>query len=670
MSSNVFIDNVDDYVAPSQACINPLFSVPGSKDTSDEKGAAAVNPSSQGPNNHDRSSEPDKTNGTSNEAVGVRRRGRRKRTALTSETDSSSKPTVPKESETSDPKSIVQASLADCLACSGCVTTTETVLIEEQHSLSVLRDLLLKPTDNSSQKQQVFVVTMSPAAWADLLRQAGLSPPDNEQDLWTHKRQFSSILKQLLNISCVLDGNLPLTWSLEESAKEFCDAFRRKQKLQQELSNDPPTPSLHHQYQQKLWPSRALSKGSLQFKSDTDELLTIQVDPTKAPASSTAPPLLSASCPAVVCLVEKTAHLAVPHLASTASPMSLAGAWLKQQQSASTYENDINPSPKIYHIAVMPCHDKKLEASRTDFQSATNEKDVDMVITTAECWKLLEKSNQSDHSLLELFQQSALAIVGDQLDIQSIPDSNGLLLAHITQTKSATTGESSDDPFVSASGGYADYIFQKACMDLFGVKVDRVPWEPGTWHTDATNSSVKRSARMAAASSRRKDFYQAILYKRIVTQGDGASTETFTLEREEHSEKDESIASIQREPVLCFAIAYGMQTLQRILKPFDNQNSSETTPPLQFDYVEAMACPSGCINGGGQLRISSKELPTQTKNRLSETRTFFSSPSSSMGNNMPDVLAPKDLHTTYHVVPPMQLSQGAAAGMAVQDIQW
>lgn len=44
-------------------------------------------------------------------------------------------------------------------------------------------------------------------------------------------------------------------------------------------------------------------------------------------------------------------------------------------------EKNIEPG-NIYHISLMPCYDKKLEASRADFYNADlNVKDVDCVIT-------------------------------------------------------------------------------------------------------------------------------------------------------------------------------------------------------------------------------------------------------------------------------------------------
>ena len=46
----------------------------------------------------------------------------------------------------------------------------------------------------------------------------------------------------------------------------------------------------------------------------------------------------------------------------------------------------------IYHVSLMPCFDKKLEASREDFtDSVTGVKDVDCVITTLEIEEMLSR---------------------------------------------------------------------------------------------------------------------------------------------------------------------------------------------------------------------------------------------------------------------------------------
>lgn len=46
----------------------------------------------------------------------------------------------------------------------------------------------------------------------------------------------------------------------------------------------------------------------------------------------------------------------------------------------------VGPNRSVYHITVMPCYDKKLEAAREDFtDKQTGDRDVDCVITASEC---------------------------------------------------------------------------------------------------------------------------------------------------------------------------------------------------------------------------------------------------------------------------------------------
>ena len=82
-----------------------------------------------------------------------------------------------------------------------------------------------------------------------------------------------------------------------------------------------------------------------------------------------------------------------------------------------------------------------------------------------------------------------------------------------------------------------------------------------------------------------------------------------------------------------------------------------------------MACPSGCINGGGQLRGAAKETPTDTRERISELERIY--------HSMTMLQAPDDsplvryvysvagisplsegarqlLHTRYHAVPKLE----------------
>lgn len=201
MSSSVFLSNVDDYLAPSQACVNPLFST----DKADEKSKDAAS--------HKATTESTAAAATAAIVVPRPPRKRRGRGLLKAATPTLL-PAIP-----SDP---VQASIADCLACSGCVTTAETVLMEQQHSLVLLREMIHSnnTTDNTN---PTMIVTVSPASWADILRHIGVPLDDSDSDdlALLYRQRLATLLQRTLAAACILDGNVPLQWSLQQAADEF-----------------------------------------------------------------------------------------------------------------------------------------------------------------------------------------------------------------------------------------------------------------------------------------------------------------------------------------------------------------------------------------------------------------------------------------------------------------
>jgi len=47
--------------------------------------------------------------------------------------------------------------------------------------------------------------------------------------------------------------------------------------------------------------------------------------------------------------------------------------------------------------------------------------------------------------------------------------------------------------------------------------------------------------------------------------------------------------------VLKFAAAYGFRNIQNIMMNIKRGK-------CDYDYIELMACPKGCLNGGGQIK--------------------------------------------------------------------
>lgn len=87
-----------------------------------------------------------------------------------------------------------------------------------------------------------------------------------------------------------------------------------------------------------------------------------------------------------VCYAEKThGNFILPYIGVTKSPQQIMGSMVKYHLAKC---RGVTPE-RVYHISVMPCYDKKLEASRADFYNENQEtRDVDCVITSSMCEKI------------------------------------------------------------------------------------------------------------------------------------------------------------------------------------------------------------------------------------------------------------------------------------------
>lgn len=212
----------------------------------------------------------------------------------------------------------VDITLQDCLACSGCITSAEGVLITQQSQDELLRVL----SENQNNKLQgnldlvkTVVFSVSQQAALSLAQRYELEP---EQCCKLVSGYFKS-----LGADLVLNTKVADDLALLESRNEFVERYRNAEAM----------------------------------------------------------PMLSSSCPGWVCYAEKThGTLILPFISTTRSPQQIMGVLVKQHLA-----QKLNISPdKVYHVTVMPCYDKKLEASREDFFSeAFQSRDVDCVITSS-----------------------------------------------------------------------------------------------------------------------------------------------------------------------------------------------------------------------------------------------------------------------------------------------
>ena len=200
----------------------------------------------------------------------------------------------------------------------------------------------------------------------------------------------------------------------------------------------------------------------------------------------------------------------------------------------------MNRPDEIYHVTVMPCYDKKLEASRKDFyDDVYSTRDVDCVITTGELELVMQEKGW------DLTKGVAGELDGPRTD-GYIPE----LLQHAG----------------SSSGSYLQTIIE---------------------HLE---SKSEKALDLSVKMIRNADY------------------EEYTL-REEESGK----------VVFKGAKCYGFRNLQNIVRKVGKERGvrtgsgaagrmagrrrkGEETENNKYEYVEVMACPGGCVNGGGQVK--------------------------------------------------------------------
>ncbi|KAF8419726.1 putative iron-sulfur cluster assembly associated protein Nar1 [Tirmania nivea] len=256
---------------------------------------------------------------------------------------------------------------------------------------------------------------------------------------------------------------------------------------------------------------------------------------------------VGAACPGFVCYAEAAHPYLLRHLLRMKSPPPILGTFIKS----------VLPRPhEVYIVGVQPCFDKKLEGARGELTNASwmegvekgrEVRDVDCVITMKE---LITLCGEEEFGKLprEMPQGNASSSVQPQ-DIIS----------------SSTLP--SDPSLTGTSGGYLIYILHRLQSQ----------------HPGSTIS---------------------------ITKGRNSDTVEYTL------------LSPQNAEVIKLARSYGFRNIQnlvrklkppkrRVLPKFGRKGAGgqvvlgggSVGEKAGYAYVEVMACPEGCTNGGGQVKV-------------------------------------------------------------------
>ncbi len=407
-----------------------------------------------------------------------------------------------------------QISLTDCLACSGCVTSAEAVLVSLQSHNELLNvldqapalqirrnaaDGTIKIEGLENPDSKLFVASVSPQTRASLAVAAGRG---------VNKRDAGRMIEQLLagrdGLRAGGKWNNAFTWVADTNAARTACLV--------------------------LGAEEAIDDGKV------------------------AKPILTSSCPGWVCYAEKTHPYVLPHISKIKSPQALMGTLLKTTLSRMLGI----PPGRIWHLAVMPCFDKKLEASREELtdsvwngngQPGRGVRDVDCVITSKEILMLTESRGINFFNLPK----------------EPIPISSRVPFPDPTAQEfifpSCQSGR--PVPAASTSGGNLHYTLQYVASRHPGSRIET---------TRGRNVDVAEFSVISASGS---TIFRAARY-------------------------------------------YGFRNIQNLvrkLKPArpslmpgaravgTSRKAAGKPAGHEYDYVEVMACPGGCTNGGGQIKV-------------------------------------------------------------------
>ena len=496
-----------------------------------------------------------------------------------------------------------RVSLSDCLACSGCVTSAETVLMEQQSS-GELRRLLKEPSLSG------VVVMLSPQALASLALYLG-SP--SMLDAYARLAWF---FKRRLGCAAVVDTQVGLDLVLAEAGDE---ALRRlAAQGAPGAAAQPPPPWLP--------PPCSLPASATHHRAAPSAPLLANPHPHATPPPPL--PVLTSACPGWVCYAEKSAPEALPYVSSLRSPQQATGALVKALLAAWSAS-----SAPAATVAIMPCYEKKLEASRKDFVWEEGCKEVDCVLVAQEVVDMLVEEGFAGGAGLGV-EDLGTGLLCTSLPLQAAPPAAAPPAAAAAAAAEAGEGAS---PWLRLEGLLQAITPSRALAGATAVHGESDGMCAYAYrHVERVLQRLQRSPAAAVlpqhltpakalpfVAGRNSDFKEATL---VVSAGQWARLQGVYAARgaegvahlwAEAEQVEAAAAAVEGEagaaPItLSFFLAYGFRNIQGIIARLrkragaargttqgGSSAAAQTSIPA---YVEIMACPKGCSNGGGLVK--------------------------------------------------------------------
>ena len=591
---SVFLNNLDDFIAPGQACVNPLVSAKLAP-TSSSRGHIILQADVS--------------------------------TTELGDTYVASKPDLIKSRPSSGTEvKVAHVSLNDCLACSGCVTSAEAMLIQLQSNARLIEKL----EEAKKRSDLLVVMAISPQSRASLASKLGIP----SEDIFL---RLATFLKTL-GVSYVLDSSSAGDVSLLEAREEFLYRYRqgRSAAWTAPACTTALSSSRIHMHEKDAPGSQSPVLGH-----------EIEIGAPNLTEALHLPMLISA-CPGWICYAEKTQPQTLPFTSSAKSAQQVLGAVFKRYFARGQPAN-------VFMVSVQPCYDKKLEASRLDFvqDAQGGVTDVDLVLSTGELWQMLSEhaqslafqTNASADEEVQRVRELLHALPADPVDGKD--EVEKLFRSFSDDGKQLVVAADSE----AGSGGYLDYILRSAAEVLLGKNL----WGPAAMHPEkSTVASEMQRPALPLEIGRNVDIAE------VVVHAEAVQTDGMDMDVEDNGTTNAAVAA--RTPSLRFAKIYGFRNIQSLMLKMKRGK-------CDYDLVEVMACPSGCVNGGGQLRSASNETAAAGRERVAAVNAEFHRAAVRRPEDSPLVqflygpdrlerplsaAAMELLHTRYHAVPKLE----------------
>ncbi|KXZ55261.1 hypothetical protein GPECTOR_3g4 [Gonium pectorale] len=274
-------------------------------------------------------------------------------------------------------------------------------------------------------------------------------------------------------------------------------------------------------------------------------------------------PMFTSCCPGWIAMTEKSYPELIPYLSSCKSPQMMLGAMVK------TYfaEKKGIPARDICMVSVMPCVRKQGEADREWFCSGeAGVRDVDHVITTAELGNIFKERN---------------------IPLPELPE------GHFDNPLGEGSGAG---VLFGTTGGVMEAALRTAYEIVTKQPMDRLNFAEVRGMDGIKEAEVNM---VPAPGSKFAELVAARLAKK--TEDEAAASVTTAGPIHWDGGKGFSEEDGQGGLTLRIAVANGLGNAKKLITKMQAGEA-------KYDFVEVMACPAGCVGGGGQPRSQDKQI--------------------------------------------------------------